>query len=84
MESADGLAALYALEARLAQCQEALALGGGSGHPAGGGAADALDLQSEGDLSPETTVAFIVISVFLVIFAGLMAGLTLGLLSLDK
>ncbi len=83
LDSPDGLAALHALHAQLAQCQEALALGGGAAHAAGAAAAT-LDLRSEGDLSPEATVAFIVISVVLVIFAGIMAGLTLGLLSLDK
>ena len=35
-------------------------------------------------LSPGQQVTFIVISVFLTILAGLMSGLTLGLMSLDR
>lgn len=35
-------------------------------------------------LSSGTTAAYIVVSIFLVIFSGICAGLTLGLLSLDK
>ncbi|KAL4421316.1 hypothetical protein ABPG75_010607 [Micractinium tetrahymenae] len=85
LDGADGLAALHVLEARLAQCQEALALGGGAApSAAAAAAAAAFDLRSESDLSPETKFALVVIAVLLVIFAGLMAGLTLGLLSLDK
>lgn len=38
----------------------------------------------EHDLDPATEVAFTILSIFLVLFAGLMAGLTLGLLSLDR
>jgi hypothetical protein len=39
--------------------------------------------EGEGELSPTTRLAFIVISVSLVITAGLMSGLTLGLMSMD-
>lgn len=79
LDTPDGLVALRSLETRLAQCQEALALGGGVGPIAA-----ATVQRPEGDLPPETALAFAVTSVLLVIFAGLMAGLTLGLLSLDK
>ncbi|PRW58116.1 DUF21 domain-containing protein [Chlorella sorokiniana] len=41
-------------------------------------------LSEGGSLSSGQTAVYIVISVLLVIFAGMMAGLTLGLLSLDK
>jgi metal transporter CNNM len=37
----------------------------------------------EHDLSPSTRTAFIIISISLVIIAGLMSGLTLGLMSMD-
>lgn len=41
-------------------------------------------LRDDEELSPGEEVALTAISVGLVVFAGLMAGLTLGLLSLDR
>ena len=41
-------------------------------------------LDRDEDLSEETRVLLLCVSVALVIFSGLCAGLTLGLLSLDK
>ena len=38
----------------------------------------------DGDPSPRATAAIIAICIALVLFAGIMAGLTLGLLSLDR
>ena len=35
-------------------------------------------------LSPGMVAVFILVSIFLVVFSGTMAGLTLGLLSIDK
>lgn len=56
----------------LQQCQKALA-------------SASLQLHDgEEELTAEQRLWLIVISVALVIFAGLMAGLTLGLLSLDR
>lgn len=42
------------------------------------------DAHPEGSIPPHEMAIYIVVIVFLVISAGLMAGLTLGLLSLDK
>lgn len=39
--------------------------------------------EDDEELSAQERLAYIATSVFLVVFAGLMAGLTLGLLSLD-
>ncbi len=64
------------LEYQLHQCQAALAEAFRVAHGAGD--------EGEGELTPELRVLFVAISVLLVLFAGLMAGLTLGLLSLDK
>jgi hypothetical protein len=61
---------VQALTSELEQCRDALA-------------AAAVAAREE-PLTPELRLAFIVISVLLVLFAGLMAGLTLGLLSLDR
>lgn len=59
-----------ALAEALQQCQAALA---------------SVQLRDgEEELSATERFWFICISCFLVVFAGLMAGLTLGLLSLDK
>lgn len=41
-------------------------------------------LSEGGALSPGTTAGYVVLCVVLVIFSGIMAGLTLGLLSLDQ
>jgi metal transporter CNNM len=41
-------------------------------------------MLSEGSLSPGTETAYIIVTIFLVITSGLAAGLTLGLLSIDK
>ena len=38
----------------------------------------------EGTLTLEIKIIYIVISIFLVLLAGLVSGLTIGLLSLDK
>ena len=43
-----------------------------------------LLLSGEGTLSPGAVAGYIIVSIFLVIFSGTMAGLTLGLLSIDK
>lgn len=40
-------------------------------------------LEAEPQLDPTTRVIFICISVFLVIMAGLMSGLTIGLMAMD-
>ena len=66
--------------------------GGAGGGAAGVGAARAGHLarrlmgeeHPEGSVPPNEMAIYIVVIVFLVISAGLMAGLTLGLLSLDK
>lgn len=51
---------------------------------AAAGAAAARRLLSEGGMSSGQTAIYVVVSVLLVIFAGMMAGLTLGLLSLGE
>jgi hypothetical protein len=58
------------LQTQLAQCQLLLA--------------EATAHADEPGLSPQAAWAYAIISVLLVVFAGCMAGLTLGLLSLDK
>jgi len=67
---ADG--ALQLCQASLSQCHDQLML------------ATSASLHKDEDLSPEQTVAFVIVSVLLVVFSGAMAGLTLGLLSLDR
>ena len=61
-----------------------LAAPGGSLLPAAGAAARRLLAENAHSLSAGETAGYIILCVFLVIFAGMMAGLTLGLLSLDK
>lgn len=68
-----------ALLAELAQCRDALAAAA-----AAAAAAAVQGEEPEGGLTPEMRLAFIITSIVLVLFAGMMAGLTLGLLSLDK
>lgn len=59
-----------ALLAQLNQCSDELA-------------AATAGLRDE-PLTPELRLVFVLVSIVLVLFAGLMAGLTLGLLSLDS
>ena len=61
----------HSLQIQLAQCQLLLAEATARG-------------ADEPGLSPGAVWAYALTSVLLVIFAGAMAGLTLGLLSLDK
>ena len=58
------------LESQLVQCQLLLA--------------QAMAPADEPGLSAEAAWLYSIVSVLLVVFAGMMAGLTLGLLSLDK
>ena len=52
------------------------------------GGAQILSLErrnlNESNPSTGTTIVFVVVSVLLVVFSGICAGLTLGLLSLDR
>lgn len=41
-------------------------------------------LDNHAELSPGVRALYIVVSIVLVLFSGMMAGLTLGLLSLDR
>jgi len=59
-------------------------MGAGAGGVAGWRGGRRALLSEDHSLSSGATAVYIVICVLLVCFAGMMAGLTLGLLSLDK